>query len=195
MKNKMLLGAVLVGTLSMGQAFAAADSLQNATITATYNGLASEVWGFSQGFLDVPGSNISSLDLTNNADGGAEFFTSDFLFGIDFTKAGAVSFLSAYDIPTGAYSMTFDFGSTLDESISAFTIDSADGIGATPVLSVLNDHSVSFSVNVDEAHAWNNNLVLSTHLSFTPAVPEPMTPFMLLAGLGVLGLSCRFSKK
>ena len=100
--------------------------LKDASITATYNGAADGMLGLDQGFTAGPGANTSKLDPT---DTGVEFFTSDFLFGIDFSADGMLTVIANYAVAPGAYSMRFDFGGALPIGpITAFTLTGVGGV-------------------------------------------------------------------
>jgi len=85
MKTTTILETLVLAALATGQAQAAPLSLQDAHITATYNGSAADVLGLDHLFAQEPGSNTSTLDPT---DSGVEFLTADFLFGFDFCGFG-----------------------------------------------------------------------------------------------------------
>jgi hypothetical protein len=186
MKNKMLLGTVLVGMLSMGQAFSA-TSLTNAQIAATYNGDSGAIYGSDFLLGNSAIQNITKLDLLD-----PEFITADSLFQIDFSTTGLVTFTfdHAANVPLSTF--TFDFGTSLGSNvIASFTAADVSGVTAgSPILSVLNGHTITADLGSVTGD--------STLYSFTAqiaAVPEPMTPAMLIAGLGTLGLIARKRKQ
>jgi hypothetical protein len=188
MKKINLLGAVVLGALSIGQAFAGATSLQNATITATYNGLASGMLSFDSDFgSNLLPTNVTKLDATNS---NLEFLTSDFNFGFDFSKSGLLSVYNNQDVTAGSYSATFDFSGLISgETINGFTLADTSTISGTPLLTVLNDHQVQ--INLSNVNWGSNGFNSFTAQLAIAAVPEPVAPAMLIAGLGMLGLIAR----
>lgn len=58
-------------------------SLEDAVITASYQGAPAGMLGLDHLFEAEPGSNVSRLDPL---DGGVEFLTGDYLFAIDFRR-------------------------------------------------------------------------------------------------------------
>jgi hypothetical protein len=156
--------------------------LQDASITATYNGAADGMLGLDHGFAAGPGANTSKLDPT---DTGVEFFTSDFLFGIDFSADGMLTVIANYAVAPGAYSMRFDLGGALP--ITAFTLASAGGVTGIPGLSIIDSHTIALDLSgVD----WSEFGALSARLETgtAVAVPEPGAPAILLGGLAALAL-------
>ena len=99
MKINYLLQALALVALGQGAVHAAPLMLQDASITATYNGAADGMLGLDYGFAAGPGANTSKLDPT---DTGVEFFTSDFLIGIDFSTDGLLTVIANYAVAPGA---------------------------------------------------------------------------------------------
>ncbi|MYM82680.1 hypothetical protein GTP44_12015 [Duganella sp. FT50W] len=62
---------------------------------------------------DYAGSNVGALDPHNVY---AEFFTTDFLFGFDFTPVGNLTIYNSSAVPVGAYVASFDFDASLDQA-------------------------------------------------------------------------------
>ena len=182
MKTNYLLQALALVALGQGAVHAAPLRLQDASITATYNGAADGMLGLDQGFAAGPGANTSKLDPT---DTGVEFFTSDFLFGIDFSADGMLTVIANYAVAPGAYSMRFDLGNALP--VTAFTLTGMGGVTGIPGLSIIDSHTIALDLSgVD----WNEFGSLSARLETgtAVAVPEPGAPAILLGGLAALAL-------
>lgn len=182
MKTKHLLQALALVALGQGAVHAAPLMLQDASITATYNGAADGMLGLDQGFAAGPGANTSKLDPT---DTGVEFFTSDFLFGIDFSTDGMLTVIANYAVAPGAYSMRFDLGNALP--VTAFTLTGMGGVTGIPGLSIIDSHTIALDLSgVD----WSEFGALSARLETgtAVAVPEPGAPAILMGGLAALAL-------
>lgn len=182
MKTKHLLQALALVALGQGGVHAAPLMLQDASITATYNGAADGMLGLDHGFTAGPGANTSKLDPT---DTGVEFFTSDFLFGIDFSADGMLTVIANYAVAPGAYSMRFDLGSVLP--VTAFTLAGMGGVTGIPGLSIIDSHTIALDLSgVD----WSEFGALSARLETgtAVAVPEPGAPAILMGGLAALAL-------
>lgn len=182
MKTKHLLQALALVALGQGAVHAAPLMLQDASITATYNGAADGMLGLDQGFAAGPGANTSKLDPT---DTGVEFFTSDFLFGIDFSADGILTVIANYAVAPGAYSMRFDLGNALP--VTAFTLTGIGGVTGIPGLSIIDSHTIALDLSgVD----WSEFGALSARLETGTAVevPEPGAPAILMGGLAALAL-------
>lgn len=185
MKTKHLLQALALVALGQGVVHAAPLMLQDASITATYNGAADGMLGLDQGFAAGPGANTSKLDPT---DTGVEFFTSDFLFGIDFSADGMLTVIANYAVAPGAYSMRFDFGGALPIGpITAFTLAGVGGVTGNPGLSIIDSHTIALDLSGID---WREFGALSARLETgtAVAVPEPGAPAMLMGGLAALAL-------
>ena len=182
MKTNYLLQALALVALGQGAVHAAPLMLQDASITATYNGAADGMLGLDNGFAAGPGANTSKLDPT---DTGVEFFTSDFLFGIDFSADGMLTVIANYAVAPGAYSMRFDLVGALP--ITAFTLAGMGGVTGMPGLSIIDSHTIALDLSgVD----WSEFGALSARLETgtAVAVPEPGAPAILLGGLAALAL-------
>jgi hypothetical protein len=182
LKTNYLLQALVLVALGQGAVHAAPLMLQDASITATYNGAADGMLGLDHGFAAGPGANTSKLDPT---DTGVEFFTSDFLFGIDFSADGLLTVIANYAVAPGAYSMRFDLGGALP--ITAFTLTGMGGVTGMPGLSIIDSHTIALDLSgVD----WSEFGSLSARLETgtAVAVPEPGAPAILLGGLAALAL-------
>jgi hypothetical protein len=182
LKTNYLLQALALVALGQGAVHAAPLMLQDTSITATYNGAANGMLGLDHGFAAEPGSNTSKLDPTNT---GVEFFTSDFLFGIDFSADGLLTVIANYAVAPGAYSMHFDLGNALP--VTAFTLTGMGGVTGIPGLSIIDSHTIALDLSgVD----WSEFGSLSARLETgtAVAVPEPGAPAILLGGLAALAL-------
>jgi hypothetical protein len=171
-------------------AHAAPLSLQAASITATYNGAASGMLGLDHDFAAENGSNTATV---HPAGDGAEFFTSDFLFGIDFDASGLVTVIANYAVSPGDYRMRFDFGASLASPITAFTWAGSSGASGAPGLSIVDAHTVAFDFNAVD---WSEFGSLSAQLGTTAAaaVPEPDGMAIMLTGVAGLALARRARK-
>lgn len=192
MKTTHILGALALAALAIGQAYAAPISLASASITATYNGTA-DVLGNDSGYVAGAGSNVSGLDPN---DANVEFLTGDALFAFDFTSTGLLSIYANMVPPTdGAYTLTFDFGTSLAAPIASFTLLDGSAVGGMPGLSVLNSHSIGLNLS---GLAWNDGFIPITAqigAADVAAVPEPASAALLLAGAAGLAMSRRRKNK
>lgn len=188
MKTKIILGTlVLAAALTATQAGAAPISLQGATIAGTYNGAASGMLTLDNGFQ--PGSNTSTIDPNGWEE--IEFFTGDFLFGIDFSAGGRLSIQTNGFVPMpGDYRLEFDLGAGLAQRIGGFTVLDSGGVDKLPLLSLVNDHTIAIDLS---QVSWNSEFgTFSTQLeAATAAVPEPGSIALALAGLTGFVLSRR----
>jgi len=182
LKTNYLLQALALVALGQGGVHAAPLMLQDASITATYNGAADGMLGLDHGFAAGPGANTSKLDPT---DTGVEFFTSDFLFGIDFSTDGLLTVIANYAVAPGAYSMRFDLGGALP--ITAFTLAGMGGVTGMPGLSIIDSHTIALDLSGVE---WSEFGAFSARLETgtAVAVPEPGAPAILMGGLAALAL-------
>lgn len=184
MKTKPILTALAFALASAGTAYAMPLPLQNASITATYNGSADGMLGLDHGFAQEAGSNTSTLDPS---EGGVEFLTSDFLFGVDFGAGGALTVIANGVVPTGPYSMIFDFGDSLGLPLSAFALAGASGTSGMPGLSIIDAHTIALDL---AAVSWDEFGSFTAQIA-TADVPEPAAPAIVLAALAGLALTRR----
>jgi hypothetical protein len=183
MKIKKIVETLVLAACCTGSAQAGVISLQNASITGTYDGQGSAMLGLDGGF--GPGSNTTHLSPYNPD---AEFITSDYLFVIDFDASGNVIIAANDVIPASAHVMRFDFGSSLPANIASLSLTDMGGNGGAPTLSVIDAHTIEFDLS---GITWNG-----TFSSFTAqlgsadasAVPEPGSITLLFAGLAGLAL-------
>ena len=175
--------------LAAGAAHAAADPLHNAIITASYNGQPGGMLGADHLFADEAGSNVSALDPTEP---GAEFLSRDYLLAFDFAPDGRLTIFNNGALPAGAYSASFDFGATLAAPITGFSVLDAGATSGTPVLSIVNGHTISIDLT---DVAWNGDFsALTTAITLqgpVAPVPEPDAAWMMLAGLAGIGMLAR----
>jgi hypothetical protein len=185
MKTTTILETLVLAALATGQAQAAPLSLQDARITATYNGSAADVLGLDHLFAQEPGSNTSTLDPTNS---GVEFLTADFLFGFDFGADGTLVIYDNMPVPAGDYKLTFDFGATLPAAITRFTLLDGSAVDGVPGLSVVDGHTIGVDLS---GLAWHGDFGSITARIGAADVPEPAAPALLLAGAAGLAFSRR----
>lgn len=175
--------------LAAGAAHAAADPLHNAIITASYNGQPGGMLGADHLFADEAGSNVSALDPIEP---GAEFLTRDYLLAFDFAPDGRLTIFNNGALPAGAYSASFDFGATLAAPITGFSVLDAGATSGTPVLSIVNGHTISIDLT---DVAWNGDFsAITTAITLqgpVAPVPEPAAAWMMLAGLAGIGMLAR----
>ena len=182
MKTKIILETlVLAAALTASQAGAAPVSLQGSTITGTYNGTAGGMLGLDSGFTPGPGSNTTAIEPGDPI--GVEFFTGDYLFGIDFTTTGRLTVLSNGFVPVPAdYRMVFDFGAGFAQKIGGFTVLDTSGVASLPALSVLNTHTIAIDLS---SVSWNSEFgafSVQIDAETAAAVPEPGSAALALAG-------------
>jgi hypothetical protein len=186
--KKIILETLVLAALAAGQAQAAPLALDQASITATYQGGGS-VLGLDHDFQPVAGSNTTRLDPS---DSGVEFITGDALFAFDFSKDGLLTIYNN-DMPAGDgdYRFTFDF-SALAAPIASFTLVDAAMVDGLPGLTVLDGHSIAIDLS---RLAWNGYYAsLTARIAAEDAdaaVPEPAGATLLLAGAAGLALSRR----
>ena len=189
MKTTTILETLVLAALATGQAQAAPLSLQDARITATYNGSAADVLGLDHLFVQEPGSNTSALDPT---DSGVEFLTADFLFGFDFARDGMLVIYENMPVPAGDYKLTFDFGATLPAAITSFTLLDGSAVDGVPGLDVIDSHTISVDLG---GLAWHGDFGAITARIGAADVPEPEVPALLLAGAAGLAFSRRRTRR
>ncbi|WEF34280.1 PEP-CTERM sorting domain-containing protein [Pseudoduganella chitinolytica] len=181
MNTKHLAGVLaLLAATATSAAHAAPIALQDAVITATYNGSAAGMLGLDRQFAAEPGSNTTRLDPTGS---GVEFLTGDYLFGIDFSPSGMLTVIANGAIPTGAYAMRFDFGTSLAAAIGSVTFTGASGATGIPVAALIDSHTIELDLG---AVAWSEFGSVTAQLGTAAAVPEPATSALLLTGLAGL---------
>ncbi|PQP00799.1 hypothetical protein C5614_04350 [Massilia phosphatilytica] len=189
MKTTTILETLVLAVLATGQAQAAPLSLQDASITTTYNGSAADVLGLDHGFAQEPGSNTSTLDPTNS---GVEFLTADFLFGVDFAADGTLVIYENMPVPAGDYKLTFDFGATLPAAITSFTLLDGSAADGVPGLGIIDGHTIAVDLG---GLAWHGDYGSITAqigaADSNTSVPEPAVPALLLAGAAGLAFSRR----
>ena len=165
--------------------------LQNATITATYNGVGAAMLGLDDGFSGSPGGNRTALDPLGAS---VEFLSTDFTFGFDFAADGTLSIYNNSGAPLapGAYSFRFDFGSTLAAPITAFTLLDGSAVAGVPVFSIL-DGGTALGLDLGGL-TWSGDFLpvtASIGSEQAAAVPEPGSMSILLAGAGAIALARR----
>ena len=178
------IAAALALAASASTSHAAPLSLQDAVITASYNGSAAGMLGLDHSFAQEPGSNTTRLDPSES---GVEFLSADFLFGIDFSAGGLLTVFANSAVAPGAYSMRFDFGNTLDAAIGAVDFVGAAGANGMPGLTLIDAHTVALDLAGIE---WNEFGTLTAQLN-TAEVPEPAGAALVLAGLAAMGFAAR----
>jgi hypothetical protein len=159
---------------------AAPIALRDAVISASYNGSAAGMLGLDRQFAAEPGSNTTRLDPT---DSGVEFLSADYLFGVDFSPSGQLTVIANGAIPSGAYAMRFDFGTSLAVAIGAVTFTGTSGASGIPVATLIDSHTFALDLSAVE---WDEFGSITAEISAAAPVPEPATPALLLAGLGAL---------
>jgi len=185
----IIMETLVLAALAAGQAHAAPISLDNASITATYNGRADGMLGLDHGFQAGAGSNTSGLDPS---DSGVEFITADALFAFDFSRTGLLTiYANIAPPPDGNYTLTFDFGASLAAPIASFTLVDGSAVGGMPGLSVLGSHAIGLDLS---RLAWNGDFMpITARIATADAadVPEPASAALLLAGVAALAAGRR----
>jgi len=190
LKTKHLLQALALATCAAtvhATAHATPLPLQDAVITASYNGAADGMLGLDHDFAQEPGSNTSRLDPT---DTGVEFFTADYLFGIDFSASGALTVIANGANGPGAYSMRFDFGNSLAGAISAFSFVGTNGASGVPGLSIVDAHTIALDLS---GVSWDEfgSLTAQVDVALGAEVPEPASMAILLGGFAAMAGASR----
>jgi hypothetical protein len=179
-----------LSTLAVPAVQAAVMPLQNAVVTATYNGDGASMLGLDHGFASEAGSNTTGLDPSGT---GVEFFTADALFGFDFGADGSLTIYNNAPIPTGPYAFRFDFGTSLAAPLASFTLASMAGAAGTPLLSVLDGgHALGLDltgVNWDGGFGTISAQIAAQ--ASAGSVPEPRSAALLLGGFGAMLLARR----
>lgn len=193
--NKLAQAAAFAAfsAVAMPGAHAAPLLLQDAVITASYNGAPESMLGLDHLFAQEPGSNVTRLDPT---DSGVEFLTADFLFGVDFSSSGALTIFANGAVAPGAYSMRFDFGNTLASPIGAFRLVGTDGALGAPGLSIVDAHTIALDLAGVEWSEFGSLTAQLEALAEAPAeVPEPAGAALALAGFAAMGFAARARKQ
>jgi len=176
--------AALVCLAAVSAVQAAPLSLADAVIDASYQGAPAGMLGLDHGFVAEPGSNISRLDPSES---GVEFLTSDYLFGFDFSRSGALTVFANAPVTPGAYAIRFDFGASLNAPIGAFTLVGFDGASGTPGLRIVDAHTIALDLS---QVAWSDYGSFTAQIG-AAEVPEPASAALALAGLAALAGASR----
>jgi hypothetical protein len=159
--------------------------LQDAVITATYNGSADAIVGLDHLFQSEPGSNTTALDPSGT---GVEFLSADALFGFDFDASGMLTVVANGAVTPGSYLFHFDFGNTLAAPLTAFKLLDGSVIGGLPVLSLgLDGKSIDLDLS---GTTWNEFASITAQLDAN-AVPAPGTAALMLGGFAALAATRR----
>lgn len=178
--KKTIMETLVAAVLATGIAHAAALPLQDAVITATYNGSADAIVGLDHLFQLEPGSNTTALDPSGV---GVEFLSADALFGFDFDASGLLTVVANGAITPGSYQFHFDFGDTLAVPLSAFKLLDGSGIDGMPVLSLGADGK---SIDIDlSGTSWREFASFTAQLD-AAAVPAPGSAALMLGGFAAL---------
>lgn len=189
MKIKMLLGTLVAAAFAAGPVQAGVVPLQNAVITATYNGEASGMLGLDHGFVAEPDSNITAIDPTGLD--GVEFLTSDSLFGFDFSDTGVLTIYNNGVTEPGVYRMRFDFGSSLPGAITGFSLLDGSAIAGLPLLTMVDAHTIALDLSALEWLGDFGSVTAQIDVQASAAVPEPDSMPLLLTGLAGALLATR----
>ena len=92
--------AACIALATAPSAHAATAALQNAVVSASYNGAADGMLGLDHGYVAEPGSNVSGLDPSNTS---AEFLTGDYLLAFDFAADGHLTIYNNGAVGSGAH--------------------------------------------------------------------------------------------
>lgn len=178
--KRTIMETLVAAALATGFAQAAPLPLQDAVISATYNGSADAMVGLDHLFQAEPGSNTTALDPSGT---GVEFLSADALFGFDFDASGMLTVIANGAITPGSYLFHFDFGNTLAAPLTAFTLLDGSAVGGSPLLSLGADGK---SIDVDlTGTTWAEFASFTAQLDAN-AVPAPGSAALMLGGFGAL---------
>jgi hypothetical protein len=191
--KKIIMETLVMAALATGQAYAAPISLDNATVTATYQGTAGGILGLDHGFQLEAGSNTGTVQAPG---AGVEFLSADYLFGFDFAADGTLTVYNNMALPERAagdpgYTFTFDFGSTLAAPIASFTLVDGSMLSGIPGLSVIDGHSIALDLT---SLTWNGDFASFTArigAADVNEVPEPAGLALMMAGVAGLVAASR----
>jgi hypothetical protein len=185
MKIRKFLGTLAATFVVVGAVQAGPTSLQDAIITASYNGDAGGMLGLDQLYQPGAGANVTAI-----AAGDIEFITADFRFMFDFTESGELTIYnnSEQPIPSGPYAMRFRFGPSLARPITGIALLDASAISGTPLLTVEDGDTIALDLS---ALQWHGPFAMFTAQLDSTTVPEPGGLALLLAGAGAAVLTRR----